>query len=278
MRSLFSIAFFLLLSGGYSFAQNLERKIIIENEIFYYVTVDDNSQIATLYSGKLDQKLNTVVGLALPAGRGMSAETNPLAWDIQGNDLIAINFLDHALNDRNESIKRISMADLRPWSAGIAVEEMVMKSVDQEMYALNEPYLFVKKRSKYLNHFYFDGIMIGDTYWMVMTNNDELTVWKYDGSEWQHSEVKKFPVRGFFHLIDKNEKPHLITSTGGVYSINLTQMDAVMAERTTFNLAELILIDNRDAGKIYYIKSNQLNSDKTLKETLGSNAIELIQN
>lgn len=278
MRSFYFIAFFLFLFGGHSFAQKLERKIIIENEIFYYITVDDNSQIATLYKGKLDQKLSAIVGLALPAGRGMSAETNPLAWDIQGNDLIAINFLDHVLNDRNESIKRISMADLQPWSSGIAVEEMVMKSVDQEMYALNEPYLFVKKRSKYLNHFYFDGIMIGDTYWMVMTNNDELTVWKYDGSTWQHSEVKKFPVTGFFHLIDKNEKPHLIVSTGAVYSISLNQMDVVVAEQTTFNLAEQVVIDDRDAGKIYSIKNNQLNGDKTLKEVLGSNAIELIKN
>lgn len=270
----------ILLALTFGFAakgQNLERKIIVEGGKYYYVTVDDNYQLGTLYTGELTAPLSESKAMALPAGRGLSSQTNPLAWDISGDDMYAINFLDHSLNDRNEAIKRFSLSGLKAWSEGVEIGEMIMQSVDQNMYVLNEPYLFAMERSNYLNHFYFDAVVKDDAYWMVMTNNGELVVWKYEDETWTHSEVKMFKVSGYFHLMVHNDNLLFVNTNGEVYEIGLDKMNQVQLKNNMLNLAEITLIEDRDNDKVYYIKNGHFNHEKSLKEIMETSAVEFIK-
>lgn len=257
-------------------AQVLERKIIIEDSQFYYVTVDDNYQIGTLYSGNVAAKIGEAKAYAVPAGRGLSNELNPLAWDIRESEMYAINFLDHSLNDRNESIKKFEVNELKPWSTGIEIGDLIMESIDQHTYAVNQPFLFVKQRSKYLNHFHFDAIVEKGNFWMVMTNNDELTIWKYAGEEWEASAVQTFKINGFFNLFLHKGKVHLMTQQGAIFEVNLKGMKSVQMESPTLKLEDVILVEDRDNEKIFYLKSGQINYEKSLKELMDEAAIELL--
>lgn len=281
MRIILSIL--TLLAFSLANGQALERKVIIENGEFYYVTVDDNYQLGTLYRGKINAPLSEAKALALPAGRGISAQTNPLAWDLSGADMYAINFMDHSLNDRNESIKKIALGGLKAWSEGVEITDMIMQSVDQNMYVLNEPYLFTTQRSPYLNHFYFDARMVGDDYWMVVTNNEELVVWKYDGANWKHSEVAKFPVSNYFSLVNSNGSLLMVDAEGEVYTVDLTGVKVNIEIKNTLkplgvSLKDVVIVENRDANKVTYLKSGHLNYEKSLTEILNEAAINLTSN
>lgn len=278
MKHFLTLILLLLAGLNSSFSQNLERKIIVENGLFYYVSVDENVQIATLYKGSVNDKLASATAYAVPAGRGLSAQPNPLAWDVRGEEMVAVNFMDHSLNDRNEAIKRFKLSALRKWGPAVQLEEVVMESIDQNTFMLNEPYLFIKERSKFLNHFYFDGVMVGDSYWMVFTNNGELTIWEYADASWKRSEVREFTVNGAFNLVGLNNKIYLWTLEGGVYQLNLSTFELIAEVQATRNLNDVVVIEDRDQKKIYSFSRAAFNFEKTLAELMFNQANELVLN
>ena len=176
-----SLILFYFVASTFVDGQNIERKIIIENGKYYYTTIDEEFQIATVHIGKSTEALKEAKHFALPAGRNYDAPINPFSWDLNKGFIYAINFLVHPLNDRNEALKKIKLSSLQEWDSTVTSIKLLMQSVDQNMFALNDPYIFTTKRSNILTNFYFDGIAINDSsYCMVMTNNDELTVWNSD--------------------------------------------------------------------------------------------------
>lgn len=263
MRIILSLILSFVFSA--SQAQSLERKIIVQNGKFYYMSVDENIQLATLYAGSISQPLKLAKAFALPAGRGISAETNPLAWDLFDEHIFAINFLDHSLNDRNEAIKKIPVSSLKEWGPIVRMEELMMESIDQHMFQLNEPYLFVKNRSNYLNHFYFDGLIHQSAYWMAMANNDELTIWRNTNEGWKNSEVIDFSITNYFSLVSNGDQLFLITYEGDIYSIGLNGLLEIKKGNGSFDLARSILIDDRDNQMIYTFPSTGLNLEKSLE-------------
>ncbi len=262
------IVFFFLVNG---FAQSLERKMIVQRGQFYYMTVDENLQLATLYTGTVDQPLKYAKAYAVPAGRGISAETNPLAWDLDEDHLFAINFLDHSLNDRNESIKMIPIDGLRQWGPAVQAEEVIMESIDQHMYHINAPYLFIKERSKYLHHFYFDAILHENQYWVAIANNDELTVWCYTGEGWKRSEVIGFPITNYFNLISFQDQLCLVTYEGDFVEVGLNGLGQKRKMAENPGLGASFFLEDRDENKTYIISPNKLNLERTINQILFSN-------
>lgn len=277
MKTVLLIA--MLVLGFMSKAQEFERKVIIKDGVFYYVSVDENLQIGTLYKGDMDELLKEAKAYAIPAGRGVSAQTNPLAWDIDGKEMIAVNFMDHSLNDRYEAIKKFSLKDLKMWGTSLTVDEVIMQSVDATQYVFNEPYYFVKERSDYLNHFYFDGVMLNSNYWMAVTNNEELTIWNnLDSSNWQHGNViKDFKVDGPFTLLTMNDGIYLITNSGKAFEVSILKgvSEVTLNVPATFRLKDIVLIDNRDNNTLSYMNRSQFNYEKSMKDMINEMAVEM---
>ncbi len=249
------------------YGQNMERKIIIEDEQFHFITVDEDYQIATLYKGKLDEPLNDARAYALPVGRNTTAQLNPLAWELENNTVVAVSFLDHPLNDRNEAIKRFSLADVHQWSPAVTVGDMVQQSADNNMFVINQPYLFWKDRTKYFNHFYFDGVLVGDKYWHVTTNNGELKIWYYSDDEWNGSALLNFPVEGYFSLVEVKDKLALIDSKGLIYTVTINGLERAGTE-VTAPLRNITLIENKDTKAVYFIQNDKIDRSKNMMELL----------
>lgn len=256
--------------------QNIERKIIIENGNYFYTTIDEEFQIATLHTGKSTESLSEAKRFAMPAGRNYDAPINPFSWDLSNGFIYAINFLAHPLNDRNEALKKFKLTSLQEWDSTVTAIKMLMQSVDQNNFAMNDPYLFTTKRSNILTNFYFDGIAINDSsYCMVMTNNGEITVWNCIGKTWTHSEPMNYKLDGYFSLFKFKNKIYIHFRHGFIHEIVLGSKIGMKVKRSEIAPTNGILIDNRDEKTIQFLSNQQIDKEIPLNELIKNKAITI---
>jgi hypothetical protein len=257
-------------------ASQIERKVIIENNSFFYSTIDEETQIGTLHTDSISKSLKKAKKLALPAGRNYRQPVNPFSWDIKDSLMYAISFLDHPLNNKHEALKCFALSSLQEWNDSIAAMDLIMKSVEQNMFAYNDPYKFVKKQSNVLNGFQFDGIVLHDSsYVMVIANNNQLSIWNYANKQWKHSELQPFMIDGFFSLFELDKQLYIILNNGNVHKVSTSKIVAAPDKVTNKTLNEHTLILNRDQNTIQLIKNNELNMQMPLHELIEKKAISI---
>lgn len=273
MKFLFFISFFVCTLTTV-FAQGIERKIIIENGKYYYTTIDEEFQIATLNVGKYTESLKEAKHIALPAGRNFDVPVIPFSWDLSNGFIYAINFLAHPLNDRNEALKKIKLTTLQEWDSTVTIFQMLMKSVDFNTFAMNDPYLFITNKSTILNNFFFDGIAINDSsYCMAISNNGELSFWNYNGKTWFHSDPIKFQLDGYFSLFKFRNKIYIHFRHGFVYEVFLNKKIAMKSKKLGSAAVDGILIDNRDENTIQTLSFRFLDKETPLNELIKNRAV-----
>lgn len=274
MTKSFFVSLFVALTFAL-FSQTIERKIIIQNGNYFFTTIDDNTQLATLNTGKYSDEIKDAKKLAMPVGRNYDDPINPFCWDVSGKNIFAINFLVHPLNDRNEAIKRMEIASLKDWATTGTIMEMLMKGVEMSPFAYNDPYLFVTRRSNTFEKFFFDGVSENDSsYTMAISNNGELSIWNYDGKEWKHGEVQKFPVDGYFSLFAFKNKTFMIVNSGVLYEISAKGISAINKDCGA-SLMNGIIIINKDEKTISFLKNSDLSSHTALNELINKKAIRI---
>lgn len=257
-------------------SQDVERKIIIEDGSFYFTAIDNETQVATLFTGNDSSSVKTAKKLELPAGRNFTDPINPFAWDVADKNLYAVNFLMHPLNDRNEAIKRMSVTSVKEWGPGISALELIMQGTEMSPFAYNDPYLFVTRRSNTMNNFFFDAVSVNDSsYFMAIANNGELSIWNFNGKEWKHSEVQNFPVTGFFSLFVHGKNVYLATNEGGLYKVSLNGITDVKNKSVGTTLGGCFLVLNKDDDSIWYMKNSDLNNYTRLSELIKKKAIRI---
>lgn len=275
MQKTFFVSFFILVSSVV-FAQSIERKIIIQNGNYYFTTIDELTQLATLHTGKYTDSLKASKKLAMPAGRNFDDPIIPFAWDIVDTNIYAISFLLHPLNDRNEAIKRLNISSLKEWNKSPTPIELINLSVDINPFAYNDPYLFVTRRSNILEGFFYDAIMTSDgVYTVAVSNNGELTGWNFNGMEWKHGEVIKFPVDGYFSLFENNKTTYLITNNGSLYRAYANGLTALKKEIGA-TLKDGFLILNKDDNSVWFMKNEDLNQRIPLNELITKKAKRIL--
>lgn len=258
-------------------AQDIERKIIIENSHFYYTTVDKEFQIATLHTAKISETMKASKPLALPAGRNYNEPLNPFSWDISGSTMYAVNFLNHPLNDRNEALKRFALSSLQKWDSTVSIVDMMLKSVDQNTFTWNEPYMFALRRSNNLDNFYYDGIALHDSsYYMAVANKGEFTLWNYDGKKWTNSEVKQFPVNGYFTLFTFSQHLYMLKNSGEIYEVSMDTIMRIGKDPVSLYTNGFI-IENRDDRTIKFMKHNHTNQTVPLNELIRKKAVGIFE-
>ncbi|MBA3704332.1 MAG: hypothetical protein H0W84_00075 [Bacteroidetes bacterium] len=275
MKYSFYILFFLVLTQAVM-ATSVERKIIIENNQFYFTTIDEQFQIATLHTGKISQPLDSAKLFALPAGRNYDYPINPFSWDLYKGTFYGINFLTHPMNSRNAALKRFPLSSLEVWNDKITALDMIMKSIDQNTFTRNDPYQYVSSKSNVLNHFFYDGIAMNDTsYFMAICNNNEISIWNYNEKKWVQGIDQKFPFNNYFSLFKMNKKLYLVTSEGSIFSVENYRLTLVKNKSLGDKLANYIMIENRDNKTFSIMKSSQLNFAQPLDKQIVKNAVKL---
>src|SRR3989344_2868182 len=270
MRKTFFVSFFILFSTVV-FAQSIERKIIIQNGNYFFTTIDENNQLATLHTGKFSDSLRGAKKLAMPVGRNFDDPIIPFSWDVVDTNIYAISFLLHPLNDRNEAIKRINISSLKEWSASPTPMELINKSIDMNPFAYNDPYLFVTRRSNFIEGFFYDAISTSGGYTMAISNNGEISIWNYNGTEWKHGEVIKFPVDGYFSLFEKNEKIYILLNSGVIQEVSINRISPTKKDVGVKPKAGFLII-NKDDKSVWFIKNEDLDLRTPLNELISKKA------
>lgn len=275
MQKTFFVSFFIFLTSAL-LAQSIERKIILQNGNYFFTTIDDNNQLATLHTGKDTAAIKNAKKLAMPVGRNYDDPIVPFAWDIVDTSVYAVSFLLHPLNDRNEAIKRLLISSLKTWGQSPTPMELINLSVDMNPYAYNDPYLFVTRRSNMIEGFFYDLVAPdNNSMTMVISNNGELSVWNYSGSVWKHGDVLKFPVDGYFSLFELNKKSYLLTNSGVLYEISLSGIKQLKKD-IGFTLKDGFLIINKDNQTVFFMKNSDLNQQIPLNELITKKAKRIL--
>ena len=274
MRKTFFVSFFILFSSVV-FAQSIERKIIIQNGNYFFTTIDENNQLATLHTGKYTDSIKAAKKLAMPVGRNFDDPIIPFSWDVVDTNIYAISFLLHPLNDRNEAIKRLNISSLKEWNASPTPMELINKSIDMNPFAYNDPYLFVTRRSNIVEGFFYDAISTSGGYTMAISNNGELSFWNYNGTEWKHGEVIKFPIDGYFSLFEKDKKVYLILNSGAIQEVSLTGISPTKKD-VGVKPKDGFLIINKDDKSVWFMKNEDLNQRTPLNELVTKKAKRIL--
>jgi len=189
----------------------------------------------------------------------------------------AVSFLDHPLNDRNEAIKRILFDQLTPWTQETRPEAVIMHSVDNNMYAFNDPYKFAISRSVYMDSFYFDAIAHNGSYWMVIVHNGEWHSWNFADGNWQHSEVIKAEKSGYFSLFSFNEELKLLAGDGSIYKVSLKGIQLEKEGRKDLHVDEGIVVEDRDNNEILLLDKAHLNKDVPFSQLINEFATTIYE-
>lgn len=270
------LGYLLLLIWQTSSSQSIERKIIVDNNIFYFCTIDNDLQLATLHQGKVSNSLSSSKHYALPAGRSFEEPVNPFSWDISSKLFYAVNFLNNPNNNKNESLRRISLSSIHKQDTSKTSYDMLDASLYQNNFATNAPYQFIRrKETTFINKFFFDGIILHDSvYAMAITNNNELTIWNYDGGAWKHGEIKTMNFDDYFTLFTFRKKLYMILNKGEVFEISIDSVTYVKTIKK-MNLKECTLIINRSDNTIKYINNNSINYKMPLSKLIKEKAIQI---
>jgi hypothetical protein len=256
-----------------SFAQDIERKIIIQNDLFYFTTIDPEFQVATLHTGNVSLPLSEARQFAIPGGRSLMDPVNPFVWDIQGENIFIINFIDNANNDKYQSLKKIPINSLKE-KGNTDISGLVEESIYLPAFANNDPYLFCINRSPLLDNFYFDGISAGDsTYYLVMANNGELTLWQFNGIRWKQGKIHRLPLKGYFSLFQHNRNVYLLANAGGIFKISGESFSP--AGKQSSSWSNSLLIINKDSHTVQVIKNTDYDSQLPLKKLIEKKATSL---
>lgn len=236
----------------------IERKIIIDKGQYYFFTVDDETQLATLYTGALDEKLIRAKKYPMPIGRELNDVFNPLSFDINDGKLVGINWILNSMNSRYEAIKKINIRDwLKPhpeWT----IEDWAQVSFDQPLLVPNEPWERMIEENNVLENCFFDIMQI-EAKVMAICNQGKLRIWHSAGGRW----VKKstaIPVDfiSYFSLASiKSGTICLVDAFGNVYKINDAET-AITKVRTSVNPKPQILIVDNDHFKTYTIAAETI--------------------
>ena len=269
--------FLFLLPVVYSIsAQEIERKIIIKGDHFYYTTIDEELQLATLHTGNIAEPLKKTNVSALPSGRNYNDPIIPFCWDLADKNMFSINFITNAMNSRGKALKFFPLSSLSEFGDRQKALNTLEMSFEQNVLTYFEPYAFITDRSAILENFFFDGIALSDSsICIAMANRGELSIWKYENDKWEHSEIINLPIDNYFSLFTYKRNSYLILSSGQIYSVSTKGITELPEKKLNVTLPEIVLLVNKNADTVQLIERKHMNSTIPFDELTQKYAIRI---
>ena len=264
MKKYFLIILFVAVSELLFSQGKFERRIIIEDSIFYAVEII--GQTGVLWKGNITEPMDSAQKYALPVGtKRRSIHYLPLSWNVHNDTLYAINFTEYAQNERLTSFKSIPLLKLEKYTGQNNAKQLMQGAFENGIIE-NWPMVNMLKKYKYIDDLFFDFVVADSTVIQFISINNELTIWTYNNNTWERSEINPFETSGFFTTYISGNYPYLINAEGELY---VYTDKLIITSSKTFPLGEKILIENRDDNTIKFINYNELNKTSlSLKQIL----------
>ncbi|MBC8173535.1 MAG: hypothetical protein H7X71_06460 [Chitinophagales bacterium] len=270
VRSFIIILFFIWCNNLFA-QEKFDRRIIIENDTFYAVEINHETQLAKLFTGSINEPIDSAAVYALPAGsRRMVMNPFPFAWDLYGDTLYCINYTAYAQNSHINSLKSIPVSTLEMYDPA----EKPVKKLMQAAYANNKvqnlPLIKTYKKYIYMDDLYFDLIVNKGVIYQFICVKNELTVWKYENMNWEQSEIIPFVTEGYFSVYAAGNSFRLLKSNGDVYLYpdNILIPCGTACPRPE----DVILVENRKTNEVVTIQHHFFDdTSQSLTEILKKN-------
>jgi hypothetical protein len=280
------IKYFLLLLSCSLLAQTgnaqilAERKIIIENNKFYFFTVDAETQLATLHTGNKNQNLHEGSEYKLPLGRSSDAPIVPLCFDISKGKLTYINWILNTSFSRMEGIKRIDLDEAANYTKRTDAE-LLQQSIDIPALTSFRPWQYTLQQNNVVDQNFFDmALNENGNIEVWISNGSSLSVWEYDGKDWQRSEPFTQPFDKYFTLVTIGKKLLFVNHNMDQVieyktdkddkKMFLGQYDMSAAADQLRNLDQQVLVVDKDSRKSWYfpaklLEDKRISLDKLIK-------------
>lgn len=256
-------------------AQRIERKIVVENGQFRFISIDPETQLAHLHTGAMRQKSEEADDWIIPTGRNNEDPVNPLAFSLRGDELISVNWMLNALNSRYDAIRQ---TDLRYWRKPRPdwhSEEWAEASFAQTMVAPNEPWQQMLAENNVLSDCYFDLIAAHKHLVMAVCNQGKMRIWQWDGKIWNASEALSYPDKCAFSLVARGSKVGIWSSAGTFYLWDISGRQLKTIKRGLPK--NLLLVEDHDRDKYFLLNPQLLEAGATqsFEAILNESGIEL---
>lgn len=269
------ISFLLCIAVAFNaWGQAIERKIIIQDKHFYFQKINEENQLATMFVGKTNAAVSHADSFAVPFGRNFEMPFNPFVWDFYKDNFFSLNFLRHPLNDWNEAVKIIGMQDLKTDSflQHARPIDLIFKSCDYYAWQMNEPFMEIKRNKTHFDQFYYDGVMSSDsTLWMMYAIDNQYQLWQLHKQEWKQIGSQDLKLENYFSLVNWKNKL-LLFYQDNFYVISKKSGKIIGKYHFNGKLDKGILVIDRDKNKLYWLASENLNSELPFEKILKSKA------
>ena len=254
----------------------IDRKIIIQNNQFYFFTIDAEHQLATIFTGSVKQKINKASKRLFPIGRSLDDPLIPLCFDINGDEFVGINWILSSTNSRYDAIKKISIKEWSKYRSEWSVEDWAQVSFDLPSLTANIPWEQMLEANNVLENCFFDLIKTDQTT-MAICNQNKLRINRYDGTKWKLLATVPVSFTQYFTLVDRGRgKIGLLDAQGDFYHFNDQNYDLRLVRKNTSAKSQLLIV-NKDNGKNYIISPEaiQAGTFNTITQLINESAIEL---
>ncbi|MFI5172565.1 MAG: hypothetical protein ACHQFW_09245, partial [Chitinophagales bacterium] len=261
---------FCIASRNISAQQEFERRMIIEHDTFYVIEVNNETQLATLLVGNINDTIENGFRYTVPAGtKRRNNNPIPFSWTIHNDTLFCISFIDFAQMSPVNSFRTIPLASLSLFDSTEKPIKYLMLSTREFNSIKNIPLIQTYKNYTYVDDLYFDICFLGDTLYQCTSVNNEMTIWKCNNLEWIAEQTIPFQATGFFSCISDSNL-HIISTSGSWY---IFPAGISIPEGLNTYSPQKIIIEDRDTGAFYYVDAAIFkNKKKTMSEILRLNS------
>lgn len=231
----------------------IERKIIIEKGQFYFFTIDEETQLATLHTGAVSDRLNRARRYPIPIGRERNDAFNPLCFDISNNTLIGINWILNSNNSRYEALKKIELRYWKKAHPGWTNEDWAQVSFDQPVLAPNVPWQKMIEANNVLDNCFFDLVQL-ESKIMAICNQGQLRIWSFAGAQWTPLS-KPVPVdfTSYFSLVSVTGAGlAVIDGAGSVFRLDKAAGTLTKVKNGNGTKPQVLIVDH-DRYKTYIL-------------------------
>lgn len=252
-----------LISSYQTFAQlKIERKIIIEKERYYFFTIDEETQLATLHTGPVFEKLSKAKKYQMPIGRELSDPFNPLSFDINGHELTGINWILNSNNDRNEALKSFNITKWLEMKLTWPNETWAQWSFEQPTISLNIPWLRMLEVNNILDNTFFD-LAKNENPVMAVCNQNQLWISRFNGTDWKTSAAIQVNFKTYFSIIENNGKVFIADNIGNIFIADEAGRQLVIKSKAITTKEQLLIID-KDHKSYYTVPAEAIDAGQML--------------
>lgn len=158
--------------------KNIERKIVIEEGKFYFVSYHEEEFKYILHVGSVLQSVSQAIQIELPWGSSYDFPLNQFMWDVYKDTFYCVNRTPHSLNDQTQNIKKVAIEELIDFANNKTTrDEYIFIGIDAYAYVDNRGHKDILGKHIYQDTYFSDMCVDENGKIVYFTTVDSMRRW-----------------------------------------------------------------------------------------------------